>query len=306
MDNEQDVNFIALEFNENQKRFKMFAKSKAFDLIAVGLIITISLLSLGAIELRELTWKSIINIILETVPFYLGAITLALNYYKKGVFAGKSTQSYIDTIKLYSTQVNDLSGEQLDYLNDFCYEYNKRALQIRQENLLRPLAISYARFNEGTEDVEPLKITSQEDLLKTYDMNTVEEIQKAKTLTVKGISPSILLGNHYTDDITDLGPNERELLKSRTKQYAQMYMLSVFVMSLMAVKNVMDWGWMGFILVAFKVIYILCRSYMKYFEGFEDMTERVTTHISRKVDVLKQYSYWFSKKPSIAKDSNIE
>ena len=305
MENEKDVNFIALEFNENQKRFRTFAKSKAFDLIAVGLIITISLLSLGAIELRELTWKSIINIILETVPFYLGAISLALNYYKKGVFAGKSTQSYVDTIKSYSTQVNDLSGEQLDYLNDFCYEYNNKALQIRQENLLRPLAISYTRFNKGTEDVEPLKITSQEDLLKTYDKDIVEEIQKAKTLTVKGISPSILLGNHYTDDITDLGPNERELLKSRTKQYAQMYMMSVFVMSLMAVKNVMEWGWMGFILVAFKVIYILCRSYMKYFEGFEDMTERVTTHISRKVDVLKQYSYWFSKMPLVEKDSNI-
>ena len=305
MENEQDVNFIAVELNENQKRFRTFAKSKAFDLVAVGLIITISLLSLGAIELRELTWKSIINIILETVPFYLGAISLALNYYKKGVFAGKSTQSYVETIKLYSTLVNDLSGEQLDYLNDFCYEYNQKALQIRQENLLRPLAISYTRFNEGTEDVEPLKITSQENLLKMYDADVVKEIEKAKTLTVKGISPSILLGNHYTDDITDLGPNERELLKSRVKQYAQMYIMSVFVMSLMAVKNVMEWGWMGFILVAFKVIYILCRSYMKYFEGFEDMTERVTTHISRKIDVLKQYSYWFSNRQLVKKDSNI-
>ena len=305
MENEQDVNFIAVELNENQKRFRTFAKSKAFDLVAVGLIITISLLSLGAIELRELTWKSIINIILETVPFYLGAISLALNYYKKGVFAGKSTQSYVETIKLYSTMGNDLSVEQLDYLNDFCYEYNQKALQIRQENLLRPLAISYTRFNEGTEDVEPLKITSQENLLKMYDADVVKEIEKAKTLTVKGISPSILLGNHYTDDITDLGPNERELLKSRVKQYAQMYIMSVFVMSLMAVKNVMEWGWMGFILVAFKVIYILCRSYMKYFEGFEDMTERVTTHISRKIDVLKQYSYWFSNRQLVKKDSNI-
>lgn len=305
MENEQGVNFIAVELNENQKRFRTFAKSKAFDLIAVGLIITISLLSLGAIELRELTWKSILNIILETVPFYLGSISLALNYYKKGVFAGKSTQSYIETVKTYSTLVNDLSGEQLDYLNDFCYEYNQKALQIRQENLLRPLAISYTRFNEGTEDVEPLKITSQENLLKVYDADIVKVIEKVKTLTVKGISPSILLGNHYTDDITDLGPNERELLKSRAKQYAQMYIVSVFVMSLMAVKNVMEWGWMGFILVAFKVIYILCRSYMKYFEGFEDMTERVTTHISRKIDVLKQYSYWFSNRQLVKKDSNI-
>lgn len=291
------VDDVALELNQNKKDLTRSLKSRVFDIIGVGLVIAVGLVSLGVIQLREITPKEIINIILEAIPFYFGSVTLAMNYYRKGVYAGKTTDSFIGTVKKYSSKVNRLTGKQLEYINDFCGEYNEKALRMAQENLLRSVAIRYDKFENGEiingTQIPPLKQMTKEELVTKYNARVAEYVIKARELTVKGVNVSILLGNSYNWDITNLGPNEKELSNQRMKQYAGTYAISIFLLSLMAVKNILEWGWVGFILVAFKLIWILCNAYMKYFEGYDDATIRITNHISRKIDILKQFDYWY-------------
>ena len=292
------IDDIAYEFNENGKDLRKNLKNKAFDVIGVALVVAVGLVSLGAIELREITPLEIINLFLEALPFYFGSVTLAMNYYRKGIYAGKESSQFTNVVGRYSGKVNNLNGKQLEYLNDFCEDFNDKALRMAQENLLRAVAVRYDKFNDGSIDddgneIPPLKRLSKEELVNRYNARVAEYVIKARDVQIKGINVSVLLGNSYDWDITNLGPNERELLNQRAKQYAGSYAVSIVLLSLMAVKNVLDWGWIGFILVAFKLIYILCNAYMKYFEGYDDVTIRITNHISRKTDVLKQYDYWY-------------
>ena len=292
------VDDVAVELNNNSKNLAKTLKSKAFDIIGVGLVVAVGLVSLGVIQLREITPKEIINILLEAIPFYFGSVTLAMNYYRKGVCNGKLSQVFINIVQTYSDKVNKLNGKQLEYINDFCIYYNDKALRMAQENLLRTVAVRYDKFNETFVDENgneqpALKTWTKEELVNKYNARVAEYIIKARELEIKGVNVSILLGNSYSWDITNLGPNEKELANQKRKKYMCSYAISIFLLSLMAVKNIMDWGWVGFILVAFKLIWILCTSYMKYFEGYDDATVRITNHISRKIDILKQYDYWY-------------
>ena len=294
------IDDIATELNENNKSLTNKIKLHMFDVIAVGLVVAVGLLNLGAIEMRNIG-EEIVNILLEAVPFYLGSVALALNFYKKGVYGAKACETFTNTVKHYSSKVNILTGKQIDKLNDFCFDYNCKALRIRQESILRDVAISFDRFDKVTLDEEghklkPLKISTESELKATYGETVAAAIIKAKNVKIKGLSPNNLLGNLNTDDITDLGKNEQEMLKDRSKEYSIVYMASILVMSMMGVKDILEWGWMGAFLLAFKMLYILCRSYMKYFEGFDDINIRLVNHISRKTDVLKEFDYWYDSK----------
>jgi hypothetical protein len=65
-------------------------------------------------------------------------------------------------------------------------------------------------------------------------------------------------------------------------------------MSLIAVKNVTQWGWIYAALTLFKILYIALGAYTKYFSGYEDLTVDVVNHTYRKIDVLKQFNHWYS------------
>lgn len=292
------VDAVATELNNNSKSFVKKIKTHIFDVIAIGLVISVALLNLGAIEVRDIG-KEFLNIIFEAIPFYLGSVALALNFYKKGVYAAKETSSFKNIVNDFSKRVTALTGHQIDKLNDFCYQYNAKALRIRQEAILRDVAISYERFDKYSKDEEghklkPLKVVNEDELKSTYGESITKRIKDAKNVTIKGLSPNNLLGNLNTDDITDLGKNESEMLKDRSKEYSIVYFVSILVMSLMGVKDVLEWGWVGAFLLLFKLTYILCRSYMKYFEGFDDINISLANHISRKSDVLKEFDYWYS------------
>lgn len=291
------IDAVATELNNGSKNLTRKIKTYAFDVIAVGLVISVALLNLGAIELRDIG-EEFLSVILEAVPFYLGSVALALNFYKKGVYAAKETQGYKNIVNDFSKKVTALTGRQIDRLSEFCCQYNAKALRIKQEAILRDVAISYERFDKYSKDeeghkVKPLKIISEDELKTAYGKTIAKRINAAKNVTIKGLSPNNVLGNMNTDDITDLGKNESEMLKDRSKEYSIVYFVSIFVMSLMGVKDVLQWGWVGAFLLLFKLTYILCRSYMKYFEGFDDISISLSNHLSRKSDVLKEFDYWY-------------
>lgn len=292
------VDSVATDIHDNNKNLVKMAKDRVFDLIAVGLIVAVGLLNLGAIELRQITLLSILNIILETVPFYLAAVTLALNFYKKGVYAAKTTDVFINCVKAYSHRVNKFTGKQLDNVSTFCTDYNNRATQILEENILRPVAITYDRYKNVTFDkdgneIRPLCQLSKEELVKGYGPRVAEHVIHANNAKIKGISVNILLGNNDVQDITNLGENETELLKKQTRSYITSFAVSTFLLTLMSIKDIMSWGWAGLVLLMFKLLFILCRCYMEYFKGYEDITIKVVNYISRKTDILKQFDYWY-------------
>ena len=270
-----------------------YIKNKAFDIIAVGIVIAVTALSLGVTELREITLNTMADLLLECLPFYVAAVMLSSNYYSKGVFVGKDTDTFKNCINYYSELVNDIDGERLGYLPQFCTEYNSKTIKDKQITLLRSVAITYKLFNEGDKDIAPLKTIPKKKLKRMFDKNTAKVIEKCKKIKVKGIHPNILLGSLNINDNTDLGDSEKDLRLKRKLNYAGTYILTIFLMSLIGVKNIMQWGWMGAALTLFKILYISLGAYTKYFNGYEDLTVNVVNHTYRKVDVLKQFNHWY-------------
>lgn len=293
-----NVNEIATELNKNEKDLSKKAKDKIFDVIAVGLILCVSLLSLGAVQLRELTFLNFINMLLEAVPFYMSAVTLSINYYKKGVFSGKRDEGYKSAISTYSRRVNKMTGKQLDFLGDFCDYYNDKALKSIQKNALRGIGISYEHYNDYRYDAQghklkPLKLLSESELAKEFNEDMAKKIFEIRNLKIKGLNANSLLGIVDNSDVTDLGMTEKEFLEKRTKSYVISNVFTIIILTIITIKNLSEWGWVAFILLGFKLLFIVSRCYMKYFEGYDDITQGVTNYTSRKIDILKQFDYWY-------------
>ena len=277
-----------------------FMKSKMFDLIAVAIVIAMLALSLGVFELREINFRELANITLETLPFYFATIMLNDNYYMKGTYAGKATKAFKTVVLAYSTLVNALTGEQIKMLPVFCDEYNDRVLAKMQANILRNEALTLDDFHVDyvEHDVShgPLKSLSKQELIALIGEGRAQAVIDAKAVTIKGINSNILLGSSDNNDITDLGPNEKEMHKTRKKSYAIWSFLSIFALTLIAVRDVTSWGWIGITLVIFKLLYIVAKAYTKYFEGYQDITIALANNISRKTDIIKEFEFEFTNK----------
>lgn len=287
-------------------------KSRMFDFIAVGIVMAMLALNLGVLELRDITLTELCNIFLECIPFFITSVLLSVNFYHKGTFTGKKTENFKSTLRAYSDIVVKLQGKQIDMLPDFCNEYNDRALKQLQENLLKRAAITYDRFNNETTDADnkilkPLKIMSKEELETMYNKEQVGLILKAKKCKIKGICSNVLLGNTPVEDNTDFGDDEKEMDKKNTGKSAIVFLISTLFLSFIGVRDVLQWGWAGLLLTAFKLIYSVCASCMKHFKGYNDITIKLSNHIARKTDVLKQYLYWYSNKTNnVSKIENAE
>lgn len=275
---------------------KRVVKDRAFDLVGAGLIIAVGMICLGAVELRNITFREVLNILAEALPFYLATVGLCTNFYQKGVHYGKLTDGFKSIVAFYSDTINRLTSKQLQDLPEFCSMYNDKALRQLQEPILKSVAITFEEFNENHGDVRALKTWDEADLIKTYGAFTAKHIIKAREVKIHGINPNLLMSSMTSNDMTDIGASEAQLLKRRTGMYAAMNAVSTIILTLLSVKSLIDWGWAGAALVVFKLLYILCRSYMKYYSGYNDITIHVSNHISRKCDILKEFTQWYDDK----------
>lgn len=284
---------VAEQVTSAKVRTAEFVKSRMFDVIAVIIVISMLALSLGALELREISWNEIANILLETLPFYFATILLNNNYYMKGTYAGKLTKAFKAIVTQYSNKVNHLTGLQIRALPDFCDEYNHSTLRKIQSGILRNEALTYEEFDESYVDSAgdhgPLRALSKSELIHLLGDERASAVMAAKKVKIKGINANALLGSSFTIDATDLGPNERELASKRQRRSAVSSFVAIFILMLIGVRDVTTWGWVGAVLITFKLLYIVARSYMKYFEGYQDITMSLANHISRKTDIIKEF-----------------
>lgn len=290
---------------------KSILKSHIFDVIGVTIIAILIFVSLGVLQLRDLTWREFFNIVVEFIPFYLASLLLNNNFYTKGSFSGKSTDKYLKAVEYYSGQVNNLTGKQLDCLSDFCEEFNDKALAQIQRRILKAASVSYEMFDEYWEDKngnlqEPVRTYSKETLISRFGKERAKIIQQAKKLTVKGLNPNILLGTNSVEDVTDVGKGESQVAKTRKITWAFTMAISTAALAVIAVKNIADWGWVGIALVIFKCVYILCRSYTSFFTGYNDITIHIVNHLNCKSDKLKQFQYWYTEYEKRPKPEKVE
>lgn len=292
---------VAQQAQDTASRLQKEIKSKIFDILAMIILVALVALSLGIIERRVITIEEIGNIIVECIPFFLAAMLLNNNYYMKGTFDGKNTKNFKSACLEYSNKISDLDGEQIDSLDEFCEEFNNEALIKKQKSYLNRASISYELFNGGKETgdktvIDPVKTWSYHKLVHTYGKERAKWIIRARNVQVKGLRVNSLMGTNDNDDITDIGYTETQLAKKRLGFSAISYAFSTLIMALIAVKDVAEWGWFGIALVLFKCIFILVKSYMSYFDGYNDITIHLVHHTNRKTDILKQFEYWYGNK----------
>lgn len=296
------------KFLNTKNKTTLFLKSRIFDFVAVGIVISLFMLTLGVLELREITLSEMLNIVIESLPFYLAVNFLSMNYYSKGSFEGKLTENFITVSKTFSSRANGLTGKQISVITDFCEDYNFKVLKNRQSSVLRRSVLTYSDFAEDYVSKSyvdgELKIThhgplcnkSRRELTKLLGVTAARTVMKAQRMTVKGLRVNLLLGNNDVDDATDIGCTESQLIKNRARSYAITSLFFIIILTVIAVKNVVEWGWAGLIYSVFKVLMIVCRSYTRFFEGYEDITVHLSNHLSRKTDILKEFDYWYEER----------
>lgn len=283
-------------------------KKSIYDWVAAGIVVAIIAASLDAIGLVDFTqesyWRELADFAIRWIPYFMAAILLSDDLYKKGVFVGKHTKIYMDTATAYNQLTNGLSGEQIKAMYPFCIEYNNKAVKDMQEQILRSEGLTYEDFNEKftyityKEDGTEKKVTKKKLLLWTnkelkesgcLTKNQIKAVKAAKKVTVRGINVNILLSSINIDDPTNIGETEENLAKKQQRSSIIKWFFGTFFMSLIAIKDITQWGWAGLIIVIFKVAYVFGRSYMAYFRGYNDITIKVVNHLGRKTDIIKMF-----------------
>lgn len=311
------INGMEEKVKDGSIRATTALKRHIFDIISALIVVVLVVASLDAFGLRKITKDTIGMIVAEWLPFLFAAYLLDCNLREKGKFIGKSTDNYKNIIQAYSGIVVGLTGDQVKELSDFCIYKNEYVLRNKQTAILKKEGIPIEWFEhkhtELIDDEEvtfkPLKSTSKHILNKRFTEEQVSAIHKAKHVSIVGHKVNLLLGNYNVDDETDLGPTELELEKRRKTWSLLGYVVSTFIMTIIAIKDILTWGWAGIIIVVFKTAFTFVKAYMSYFQGYNDVTIIISNHITRKTDVLKEYLDWYDKKhaPKIIEvlDGNI-
>ena len=232
----------------------------------------------------------------------MASTLLSSNYYDKGVANGKITDKFVGIVSEYSSTVSSISGEKLRVLSKFCEEYNDNSIKSIQTQILKKEGIDIEEFRNGIDGKEPLMLIT----FNLFNIKKVREkygltkrqlfaIRSARHVKVKGISDTILLSSLNTNDPTNIGSTEKQLSRRRKSGFSIKSIASTAFLTVIGVKQLVDWNWISLIFWAFKILYTLCRSYTKYFNGYNDITNDVANHITRKTDILKQFDDWYDK-----------
>ena len=261
-----------------------------FDLLALVIVLALVALSLDVFGLVEVTSVNLIEFLTLWILYFLAAMLLNIDFYKKGAFVGKSTDKFATVIDEYSNMVNLLSGEQIKGLYPFCEKYNEDAKIRMQTEILKGEGIPFDDFEKGNEKHKPLKTCTIKELnFLHYNKLQILAIIKAKRVKIKGISVNLLLSTISASDTTDIGDNEKTLQNKRVFYSVSRYILNTLLLSMVGLKDIQEWGWSGIILVLFKVAYVLATTYMSYFKGYDNVTINLCNHFTRKTDILKMY-----------------
>lgn len=300
-------NNLEVDVQNGISTFKSAVKSRIFDIIGIAITICVMAVSLGILELREINWENLLNIIVECIPLFLATVLLDNNYYLKGTFVGKQTNQFVTAVSQYSHLLDELDGHRMDVAPLFCDEYNFAALKQLQTATLRAGAISFeeydeVRIDENGNKILPLKVLSNNELTSQLGDIRAKVVKKARKIKVRGITVNSLFASISSEDITDIGEDEHELYAKRIKGSIVGYVVSTVAVVVIGVKDFFEWGWLGIPLILFKVLFIFCKSYMSYFKGYNDITISLANHIARKIDIIKQFNSWYDDKYS--KNSN--
>lgn len=265
-------------------------KKHIFDWVSAIIIVALIAACMDVFSLIDFKTIDLLEFFISWFPYFAAAILLHNNLYKKGVFVAKGTEKFIKTIEAYSDIANSLSGEQIKKLYPFCDKYNEDVKKSMQTQTLRKEGLTFEEFEYGTKELPALKTCNRKFLIKKgYNKAQIKAIKTAKNLHVHGINVSILLSSINVKDVTRIGDDEKTLQTKQIISSTLRYASSTLLLSIMAVKDISEWGWMGLILTIFKVMYLFAGSYMSYFKGYDNITISLVNHFSRKIDILKMY-----------------
>lgn len=280
---------------ESKENITTSVKRRIYDWVSVLIIIGILAASLNIFKFADLSnGQSFLDFVASWVPFFIATILLNDNQYRKGIYTGKQTKSYKDAVSDYSKEAASLNGKQIEKLDDFCNETNSKVLKKLQTNILMQQCISYEQFNEGfvkdDKQIKALKIYDKEQLKNLgFTKTQISAILAAKKLKIKGIHSSILLSSFNSSDSTNIGLTENQLYVKQTVVSTTSYIVSTIAMTMLAVNDVLVWGWFGAILLGIKLVYVVAKSFTSYFNGYSDATINLKNHIIRKTDYIKMY-----------------
>lgn len=265
-------------------------KKHIFDWVSAIIIVALIAACMDVFSLIDFKTIDLLEFFISWFPYFAAAILLHNNLYKKGVYVAKGTEKFIKTIEAYSDIANSLSGEQIKKLYPFCDKYNEDVKKSMQTQTLRKEGVTFEEFEYGTKELPALKTCNRKFLIKKgYNKAQIKAIKTAKNLHVHGINVSILLSSINVKDVTRIGDDEKTLQTKQIISSTLRYASSTLLLSIMAVKDISEWGWMGLILTIFKVMYLFAGSYMSYFKGYDNITISLVNHFSRKIDILKMY-----------------
>lgn len=279
------------EYNAVVNGAKKAAKNWLFDIVAFIIILLLIVVNLDVFDVKHLTFDDIMLVLTSAIPYFAATMLLTSNFYNKGAFTAKATPKYINIVKEYSRVIDSLTGKMLSVLDDFCTEYNANAIKRKRELMLRSVGVSYDEFEAN---LQGLNEKDLRDMKKFSDLQIARilETQRAK---IKGISTTVLLCSISSDDATYLGRTEASMQVRQLAFSSVTYVFFSLLFAFIGWREISEWGWGGIFLVLFKLLFSLGSSLLKYFNGYNDISNNTTAYISRKLDILKEFGFWYEE-----------
>lgn len=268
-------------------------KKYIYDIVTVVILVAILAASLHIFGITDFSNKESLSVFLmDWLPFFIAAILLNANLYQKGIFVGKSQTVYTKVLNVYNTHVNAFTGKDLDVLPEFCEYYNNKALTSLQRSILKVESISLERFEDGTENEKALRLLTKKELIDKYGKSIAKVVIKAKRVKIKSICVNGLLSHNNVKDPTDLGKSEKSMTTAANIKSTIKYLMSTALMSIIVVNDLSTWGWLNLFVLLFKISFLLAKTIMAYYKGYNNTTVDLVAHIARKVDIFKEFEAW--------------
>jgi hypothetical protein len=279
------------------------SKFKSSKIIGDYLYIIISVVSICVVILSQLGAFSfdasadVINVLVSAIPLLLVSIILTSTSYKQGVLKAKNTDTYNNTVSLYSKQVANLTGEQISALPDFSSYYNKKSADDIRKSILLDACFTIEQYNDcftlnGVE-YKPLKIMSRKELKTNFGWHRKNVVMKAKRVKVKGLKSQELLSEQVVRDETDLGHGEKfnEVMYNliNSIKFLSVSILTVFIVY----RDVTSWGWASAGILLMKILMPIAGSIFSKIAGYESIIVKQCNRYNRKIDILKYFEFWY-------------
>ncbi len=258
-----------------QTKITDFLKKNLYE-IAVVLVCFVRVI-VGISDV-QLSGKTLIEIVGDSILTIVFAILLARLLEEKGLSVGEQSEKYKSAIKSYR-KTEERAGEYIKRLDKWCEWYSSEEYKNTITTMLYPLGISYEQYVKGEYDES------------RFSKGQLRQLHKVKRLKMYVYTTEELMSGEL-----DRVENHK-CLKASKKKYRRRSAVAdlgskvvlAMVFGLLTLPPIAAWNWTGVIWKLFETVVLVAFAVVKYFNAYTFVDEDLTAKVIRKTVILNKF-----------------